>query len=205
MSKPTRNVYLADEITPTSAGQVIGWLLALDIESHEPIRLFVKSIGGEWEEGRRICDTILYQIKSPVITIAVHHADSAAAPIVNCGVIRLGFRQTKFMYHKIGKPIEADEVGARWYLEDLLRYVSVYTKANDEYLSYCVKRRGTHLVRCVLNVRSLRYRIKKAKEGEYTIDAREAKKLGLVDAIIKSVDDIQKFEALISQAKGGVE
>lgn len=195
----TRTVYLMDEINSTVAGQIIAWLLALDQESHDPIRLFVKSIGGEWDEGRRVCDTIIHQIKSPVITIAAHHADSAATAIVSSGVIRLAFSQTTFMYHKIGKSIESDEINDKWEEEEFSEFEKIYSQANEEYLSYCTLRRSSHIVKCTLKPRSLRSRIKNAKKNEYSIEAREAKRLGLIDAVIRNVDDIVRYEAKLAK------
>lgn len=195
----TRIVYLMDEINSTMAGQIIAWLLALDQESHESIRLFVKSIGGDWDEGRRVCDAIIQQIKSPVITIATNHADSAATAIVSSGAIRIAFSRTTFMYHKIGKSIESGEINDKWEEEEFSEFEKIYSQANEEYLSYCTLRRSSHLVKCTLKPISLRSRIKNAKKNEYTIEAHEAKRLGLIDAVIRYVDDIAYYEAMLTK------
>lgn len=200
----TRTVYLMDEIDSSLAGQVIASLLALDQRSHKPIRLFVKSGGGDWDNARRICDTILDQIKSPVITIAEHHAESGAAAIVASGALRVSFAKAKFMFHKVYDEIQQHEVGKKREDEDFFRLGNNYAADYRDYLSYCTRKVKTHLVKCTLLPRYLRGRIARAKNGEYTISAREAKELGFIDAVITNVDGLKRFERLLIRKEKNV-
>lgn len=190
-----RNVYLMDEVTSALAGSVIATLLDRDQRSHDPIRLFVKTNGGFWEEAKRICDTILFHIRSPVITIAVHNVQSSGISIVASGDMRLAFSTAIFENHDIRmtgieKELKREEI------EQLARDAP---KDAEESSLYETRRLSTHLVPCTLTPRVLRSRIAKAKDGEYKYKASEAKRLGFVDAIITSVDSISRYERLLIQ------
>lgn len=190
-----RNVYLMDEVSSALTGQVIATLLEYDQKSHEPIRLFVKTNGGYWEEAKRICDTILYHIRSPVITIAMHNVQSSGIAIMASGDLRLAFSTATFENHDI-RLVEVNKELKREEIEQLARDVP---KDAEESSFYETRRLPTHLVPCTLTPRVMRSRIAKAKNGEYKYKAPEAKRLGFVDAIITSVDSINRYERLLIQ------
>lgn len=190
-----RNVYLMDEVTSALAGSVIATLLDRDQRSHEPIRLFVKTNGGDWDEAKRICDTILYHIRSPVITIAVHNVQSSGTSILASGDIRLAFSTATFMVHEIS----LTEIDAEIKKEELEQLARDMPKDSEEMSFYETRRLPTHLAPCTLTPKALRSRIVKAKAGEYKYKATEAKRLGFVDAIITNVDSISRYERLLIQ------
>jgi len=190
-----RNIYLMDEVTATLAGAVITTLLFLDQKSHEPIRLFVKTPGGDWRDAKRICDTILYNIKSPVITIAVCNVQSAGIAILASGDMRLTFNTTEFSNHEI----YLSDVDSDLKKEELARLAKEMPRDVEEKSYYETRRLRTHLVPCTLTPRMLRSKMAKIKGEEYEYKAPEAKRLGFVDAIITSVDSISRYERLLIQ------
>lgn len=190
-----RNIYLMDEVSSALAGQVIATLLDRDQKSHDPIRLFVKTSGGLWEETKRVCDTILYHVRSPVITIATHNVQSSGISIVASGDMRLAFSTAHFENHEI-RLVEVNEELKREEIEKLAKDAP---KDAEESSFYETRRLPTHLVPCTLTPRILRSKIAKAKDGEYKYKATEAKRLGFVDAIITSVDSIARYEKRLIQ------
>lgn len=190
-----RNIYLMDEVTSVLAGAVIATLLDRDQKSHEPIRLFVKTNGGLWEEAKRICDTILYNMRSPVITIAVHNVQSSGISILASGDIRLAFSTATFENHDI----RLTEVEKELKREEIERMARDAPKDAEVSSFYETRRLPTHIVPCTLTPRMLRSKIAKAKDGEYRYKASEAKRLGFVDAIITSVDSIARYEQILIQ------
>lgn len=189
-----RAVYLTGEIDESRGGKVVAKLLDLDQRSHEPIRLFVTTEGGFWKESRLICDTILERLVSPVITIGVGEVYSAGVSIVCSGALRLAFTRTEFLLHSVYTEIDETDVGDKWSIEDHALEIKDLKKINQEDLRYCTRRQKTHLVKCKLAPRALSGRIVRSKNGEYLVLAREAKRLGLIDATITKADAIARYE-----------
>lgn len=75
-----RTVLVAGSVDDELAQKVISQLLALNAESHDPIRVIVSSPGGHVDSGYAIHDMMQF-IESPIITIGAGWVASIAVPI----------------------------------------------------------------------------------------------------------------------------
>lgn len=79
-----RNIFLAEDVTKDMAATTTGLLLYYDNISNDEITMFVNSNGGDVSALNNIHD-IMQMIKSPVRTICINKAYSAAAVILAAG------------------------------------------------------------------------------------------------------------------------
>lgn len=96
-----RTLFLSEPVTSKTAKKFVSDLLTLDMESNDPIRLYVNSPGGEVSSGFAIYDTIRY-IKSEV-TIINAGLCASIATIINISVPkerRISLPNTKFLIHQ---------------------------------------------------------------------------------------------------------
>lgn len=77
----SRTVLINGEVDHELAEKVIGQLIVLDTESHDPIRVLVTSQGGHVDSGYAILDMLRF-IESPVVTIGVGWVASIGVPIL---------------------------------------------------------------------------------------------------------------------------
>lgn len=75
-----RTVLVTGQVDQELAQKVIAQLLALNAESHDPIRVIVSSPGGHVDSGYAIHDMMNF-IESPIITIGAGWVASIAVPI----------------------------------------------------------------------------------------------------------------------------
>jgi ATP-dependent Clp protease, protease subunit len=75
-----RTLIISGEINQKLAANVVGQLLAMDSESHDPVTIYINSQGGHVESGDTIHDIIQY-ISSPVRMIGTGWVASAGALI----------------------------------------------------------------------------------------------------------------------------
>jgi len=105
-NEAARNIYLEEDIDESSIGivnSIIEWntnddLLELPAEQRRPIKIYINSSGGLLEESFAICDAILMS-KTPVYTINIGRAMSAAALIFLCGHKRIAAPSAQFLLH----------------------------------------------------------------------------------------------------------
>jgi len=95
-----RSVFLFDIIWEDVAQVAIDELLELNSESNLPINLIINSPGGVVNAAFGIID-IMNSIQSPVNTIVLGDAASAAAVIAACGENRLISENSRFMLHQV--------------------------------------------------------------------------------------------------------
>lgn len=101
-----RYLYLEDEIDAASvyiANDIIEWnleddLKGLPVEERIPIKIYISSPGGLLQESFCICDAIRMS-KTPVYTINIGCAASAAALIFSCGHKRIATPSASFLLH----------------------------------------------------------------------------------------------------------
>ncbi|AEV30232.1 protease subunit of ATP-dependent protease [Sphaerochaeta pleomorpha str. Grapes] len=77
----TRSIMLSGEINKESAEQVIKQLLVLEGESHDPVRIFINSPGGDVDAGYAIFDMVRF-VTCPVFMIGMGLVASAAALVL---------------------------------------------------------------------------------------------------------------------------
>ena len=80
----TRKLFLNGQVDGKSAKHIIDRLMYLDLESHDPIQLYINSPGGYVTDGFAIYDTIK-GIKSPVHTICSGLAASMGSILLSVG------------------------------------------------------------------------------------------------------------------------
>lgn len=161
-----RIIYLYDEITKDSAMYVNSKLKLFDKEDNKkPIIIELNSGGGSVTDGLSIIDTIL-SIKSPVHIIATGIVASMATLILIVGDKRFAYEHTQIMQHSCSSLV-------------------------GDYLNY-VKDRTNFLTK--LNERTINLMKKYTKftekeyihiaNGELWLNAKQSKKLGVIDSII---------------------
>ena len=162
-----RQIFLFSPIYDFTAESVTKQLLDLDRESNEEITMFINSPGGSVIAMFAIID-IMNAVKSPVRTIVMGQAASAAAIIASSGNKRLMTESSRFMIHEVwtlmgGSVSEIDE--------DLKQM----TKEQDKLIAILSKNTGK-------TADQIKSAIKKTNKF---LDANESKRFGLVDSIIK--------------------
>lgn len=95
-----RQIFVFAPIDDYSAQFIIQQLLSLDRQSNEEITMFINSGGGYVSSMFSIIDTMNI-VKSPIRTVVMGIAASAAAAIAACGDIRLITQNSQFMLHEV--------------------------------------------------------------------------------------------------------
>lgn len=198
----SRSLTLDGKITPRSAHKIIDGLKLFAKSSREPIKLFICSIGGDWDEAKKICNVIL-ALKAPVVTIGLKTVWSSAATVFACGSLRLAFRRTVFGYHKISWMVDSSCVGYEIDEDDLIEIAKELRSCTKEYASYCVRRLPSHFRFCEFSTKQLLRRIIKSrkKKKDYVFLGEEAKRRGFADACIRRYEEIPRYEAILFQRR----
>ena len=96
-----RILFLSGEVCSDTMDTLVAQMLFLDSLSHDPIRLYINSGGGECYSGLELVSVMRY-IKSPVHTIVLGLAASMGAVIASSG--EKGYRRalpySRFMIHQ---------------------------------------------------------------------------------------------------------
>lgn len=188
---PERVVRIARDIDRHSAADVIMDLVALDAREVAPIYVYIYCVGGYWEPAADICNTILFNLKSPVITIGMHMVGSASIPIAMSGDVRLAFTHSWFNFHN-GSDDEA-LMGGGTKRERRERLGALETE-HLSYARYCTRHLPTHETRCVLSTKELASRIDRATKQEYLIGAETARRLGFLDGVVRTISSAKRYE-----------
>lgn len=166
-----RIIFLGGAINDAVANTVIAQMLFLDHKDpHKEMVMYINSPGGEVNAALAIYDTMQF-VKSPVSTICVGLAASAAAVILGAGAKgkRFALPNSEIMIHQIAMEgiggqateieITAKEIG------------KVKTRLNE----VLAKHTGQNIKK-----------IEKDTDRDYFMSVEEAKKYGLIDEIIKT-------------------
>ena len=94
-----RSIYLFDPIFPWTTESLIRDLLEMNSQSQEPINIFINSPGGYVTDALGIVD-VMKAIKSPINTIVLGRAASAASLIATCGGKRYISANSEVMIHE---------------------------------------------------------------------------------------------------------
>ena len=163
MTQKYRTLYLDGVITgDSSPRQLLG---ALDTLSHDPIKLFITSLGGDLDTTFLFYD-VMKRIKSPIITIGDYCA-SAAAILLAAGSKRYLSPHAKVMLH-----LPAGQMGgdARdWDIQH--RQMEKYRKAVVDILRECGVRKSSEEI--LIDI-----------DRDYWMGAEEAIDYGLADEIM---------------------
>lgn len=95
-----RAIFLTEEITKSLSIDFAALLLYYDNISNEEIRVYINSPGGDVTALTAMID-VMKMIHSPIHTICIGTAASAAAVILSCGDIRSAYKNSTVMIHGI--------------------------------------------------------------------------------------------------------
>jgi len=133
----SRTVLVFGEINSTLAESVTAQLLALDAQSHQPIRLLINSPGGHVESGDTIHDVVRF-VQAEVRAIATGWCASAGALIFAAArrENRLALPNTRFLLHQplggVGGPASDVEIEARQILMMRERLNRIFAEATGQ-------------------------------------------------------------------------
>ena len=163
-----RIIFLNDEINDHTANLVIAQLLFLANEdSKKDIQLYINSPGGSVTATMAMYDTIQF-IKPDVVTICVGLAASGGAMMLLAGQKgkRYALPHSRIMIHQ-------PHGGAQGQVSDLEIVAKEYSKTKDKMNELIAKHTGQKLDK-----------VKKDTDRDFYMDAEEAEKYGIIDAII---------------------
>lgn len=178
-----RSIYLFDPIFSWTSEKLIEELLEMNSESQEPINIFINSPGGVVTDALGIID-VMSVIKSPINTIILGEAASAASLIAACGDKRYISANSDVMIH------EAAMQGF------------TYLDTRDEKLQKAFQRLealnekvNNIYAKCTGKPKDEISKLMKSKDDIY-FDAQEAIDFGLVDMILteEELDKIKLSE-----------
>lgn len=172
-----RKIYLDYEITNDTLAlqrMILRWNIedrAIPAVDRKPIYIYIVSLGGDIFTMRSLIDTIDKSI-TPVITVNLGVACSAAAMIFIAGHKRLMFPHAYVMIHEGSIGFDGDSTkvldNTDWYKKDL--------KLSREYMLSKTKIPPATL--------------SKKKSNDWWLDAADCMKYGICDQIIESIEEI---------------
>lgn len=184
-----RIIFLAEEVDEELATTITATLLFLDHQNKtKDIEIYVNSPGGDVNGLFTIYDTMQY-IKSPIKTVCIGQASSAAAVILAAGTPgkRFAFENSEIMIHEIqvggmsgnGTEIEKEAARVKKLNEKVLKTVAIHCgQPYEKVKADC-------------------------REDKY-LTAQEAVEYGLIDGIVKRTKSLPKLvEEKVVKAKQG--
>jgi len=163
-----RIVFLDDEINDVNAKLVIAQLLFLESEDPEKdIFLYINSPGGSITSGLAIYDTMQF-IKSPVSTICIGQAASAAAVLLLAGEKgkRFILPNSRVLLHQPSGGVSGTSIDVEIHTREMVRMRKLLNKIISKHTGQSLKK------------------IEKDTERDFIMDAPEAKDYGIVDEVI---------------------
>jgi ATP-dependent Clp protease protease subunit len=171
-----RIIFLGTPINDEVANSVVAQLLFLDSEDHEKdIWLYINSPGGQVTAGLAIYDTMQF-VRAKVSTICVGMAASMAAVLLSAGAKgkRLILPNAEVMIHQ---PLG----GARGQATDIEIHARHILKIKERLNRILARHTGQEIEK-----------IRTDTERDHYLEAEEAVKYGLVDAIATKMPDPQR-------------
>jgi ATP-dependent Clp protease protease subunit len=164
----TRKVFLNGQVDGESAKHIIDRLLYLDLESHEPIQLFINSPGGYVTDGFAIYDTIK-SIKSPVHTIC-----SGLAASMGSILLSVGEKGHRYIQPHAKVMIHQPMGGARGQASNIEIQAREILKTKELSAQILAENCGQDFDR-----------VMKDFSRDYWMDAQESLEYGIVDQVMK--------------------
>ena len=165
-----RVIFLKEDVTKDSASELAALLLYYDNESNNDITLYIHSNGGDSDALVNIYD-IIHMIKSPVKTVCLGKAYSAAAILLAAGTKgkRFACKNARIMVHGVQFmfPIPGeDQINSKNYF-DFVKH------NNDNVMKMLSMDTGQTLEK-----------IKEDCKRDLYLDAKQALKYGIIDHIL---------------------
>ncbi len=163
-----RMIFLGSVIDDNVANLTMAQMLHLEAEDPEKdIQLYINSPGGVVTAALAVYDTIQF-IKSPVSTICIGQAASAAAVLLLAGEKKKRFSlpNSRVMLHQPSGGISGTTIDVEIHAREMVRIRQLL----NEVIS---KHTGQDIVK-----------VEKDTERDFILDAKEAQKYGIIDEVI---------------------
>lgn len=163
-----RIIFLGSVIDDNIANLVMAQMLHLEAEDPEKdIQLYINSPGGVVTAALAVYDTIQF-IKSPVSTICIGQAASAAAVLLLAGEKKKRFSlpNSRVMLHQPSGGISGTTIDVEIHAREMVRIRHLL----NEVIS---KHTGQDIAK-----------VEKDTERDFILDAKEAQKYGIIDEVI---------------------
>ena len=163
-----RIIFLGSAIDDNVANLIMAQMLHLEAEDPEKdIQLYINSPGGVVTAAMAVYDTMQF-IKSPVSTICIGQAASAAAVLLLAGESKKRFSlpNSRVMLHQPSGGISGTTIDVEIHAKEMVRIRQLL----NEMIS---KHTGQEIVK-----------VEKDTERDFILDAVEAKKYGIIDEVI---------------------
>jgi len=169
----TRTVLVSGEVNEKLAERVIGQLLVLDAENHDPIRIIVTSQGGHVDSGFAIHDMLRY-VSSPIRTIGTGWVASIGVPILLAAPKehRYSLPNTRFLLHQPSGGAGGQASDIRIAAEEIL-------KLRERINLLIASETGQDVER-----------VAKDSDRNFWMDAEQALEYGLVHKIISQASEV---------------
>jgi ATP-dependent Clp protease protease subunit len=171
----SRTILIVGEIDNLIAERVIGQLLALSLQSNDPIRLFIHSNGGHVESGDTIHDMIKF-VEPRVIMVGTGWVASAGTHIYLAvpREDRYALPNTRFMIHQPLGGVAGRAADIQIEAEEML-------KARERLNHTIAGATGQPLTR-----------VRKDTDRNFWMSPEEAREYGIVGAIVSSSADLPR-------------
>lgn len=169
-----RIVFLGEEVNEVTASLVVAQLLFLDAEDPgKDIYLYINSPGGSVTSGMAIYDTMQY-IKSDVCTICIGMAASMGAFLLAAGKKgkRYALPNSTIMIHQPLGGVKGQASDIKIHTEYLLKIKETLNRILSE------------------NTGKPLEQVEKDTDRDNFLSAEEAKKYGLIDEVMKSINEL---------------
>jgi len=163
-----RIIFLGSAIDDNVANLIMAQMLHLEAEDPEKdIQLYINSPGGVVTAAMAVYDTMQF-IKSPVSTICIGQAASAAAVLLLAGESKKRFSlpNSRVMLHQPSGGVSGTTIDVEIHAKEMVRIRQLL----NEVIS---KHTGQEIVK-----------VEKDTERDFILDAVEAKKYGIIDEVI---------------------
>ena len=168
-----RIIFITGPIDDSVATIVTAQLLFLEAENpKKEISLYINSPGGIVTAGMAIYDTMQF-IRPPVSTLCIGQAASMGSLLLTAGEkgMRYCLPHSRVMVHQPSGGFSGQASDIERHAEDIIK---IKKRLNDLYVNHTGQTYST---------------IEKTLDRDYFMDSLEAKKFGIVDAVIASRED----------------
>ena len=168
-----RIIFITGAIDDSVATIVTAQLLFLEAENpKKEISLYINSPGGVVTAGMAIYDTMQF-IRPPVSTLCIGQAASMGSLLLAAGEkgMRYCLPHSRVMVHQPSGGFSGQASDIERHAEDIIK---IKKRLNDLYVNHTGQSYNT---------------IEKTLDRDYFMDSKEAKKFGIVDAVIASREE----------------
>lgn len=163
-----RIIFLGSSIDDNVANLIMAQMLHLEAEDPEKdIQLYINSPGGVVTAAMAVYDTMQF-IKSPISTICIGQAASAAAVLLLSGEKKKRFSlpNSRVMLHQPSGGVSGTTIDVEIHAREMVRIRQLLNEI-------ITKHTGQEIGK-----------VEKDTERDFILDAREAKKYGIIDEVI---------------------